>query len=266
MSETQQMPLPSTPRFDLSGRTAVVTGGNSGIGRATAEILAASGASVAILSRNEAAGRGAASRLDQDGVRADWFGCDVTEESSIEAALSGVVDKLGTPTILINSAGLLAAGTVESTSHDTWDSIMAVNATGPYLCSKHAVPLMREAGSGVIVHVSSEAGLVGIRNLAAYCAAKAAVVALTRCMALDLAADAIRVNCVCPGTTLTPMVEQAAAKLPDPGAELTRYASARPLNRLASPHEIASAVALLASDDCAFATGSILAVDGGYTA
>jgi NAD(P)-dependent dehydrogenase (short-subunit alcohol dehydrogenase family) len=266
MSLPQQSLIDATPRFNLTNRVAVVTGGSSGIGLATAELLAACGATVVILSRNENRGRTAAAALASKDTDVYPFVCDVTNEESVAHVFQAIQEQLGSPTVLINSAGLLERGTAQDTSLETWNAVMSVNATAIFLTSKQATPLMRNQGGGVIVNVSSEAGLVGIRNLAAYCAAKAAVVMLTRCMALDLADDGIRVNCVCPGTTLTPMVEQAVAKHADPAAELERYATVRPLKRLATPAEIASAVVFLASDECGFATGAVLAVDGGYTA
>lgn len=256
----------ATPRFELSDKVAVVTGGNSGIGRAVAELLAACGAHVAILSRRQAQGQAVADALRQGHTDAEWFSCDVKDEASVTSAFEKVNARLGAPTLLVNSAGLLERGAAQATSRVVWDTVMAVNATGTFLASREAVTYMRGAGGGAIINVSSEAGLVGIAGLVAYSAAKAAVVSLTRCMALDHAEDGVRVNCVCPGTTRTPMVEGAAARTADPEAELSRYASARPLRRLAHPSEIASAVVLLASDECAFATGSVLAVDGGFTA
>lgn len=266
MTPSPRSASPSTPRFDMTGKVAVVAGGTSGIGRAVAELFMACGASVAILSRGRRDGDAVAKTLDPERARAKWFECDVTDEASVARAFSLVAEAVGPPTILINSAGLLERGAVEDTTRATWDDVLSVNATGTFLTSREVVPYLRAAGGGVIVNVSSEAGMVGIRGLAAYSAAKAAVISLTRCMALDLAEEGIRVNCVCPGTTRTPMVEGAAARLPDPEAELARYASVRPMQRLGEPAEIASAVALMASDECGFATGSVLAVDGGYTA
>jgi NAD(P)-dependent dehydrogenase (short-subunit alcohol dehydrogenase family) len=257
---------PRTPRFDMQGDVAFVTGGSRGIGAATAELLAACGASVAVFSRDATEGPELVERLRRRGRTAEWLGCDVTDEAAVRRAFEDASEALGPPTILVNSAGLLERGRAEDTELGTWREVLDVNLTGTFLPSREAARIMRGLGRGVIVNVSSEAGLVGIAGLAAYSAAKAAVVSLTRCMALDLADVGVRVNCVCPGTTRTRMVEDAAAKLPDPDAELRRYASVRPLNRLGAPREIAAAVAFLASPECGYATGSILAVDGGYTA
>lgn len=257
---------PATPRFEMRDEVAFVTGGSRGIGAAAAELLAACGASVAIFSRDTVEGPMLVSRLTARGRTAEWYACDVTDEAAVRRAFTDASKALGHPTILVNSAGLLERGRAEDTSLETWHDVFEVNVTGTFLPSREAARIMRDRGRGVIVNVSSEAGVVGIQGLAAYSAAKAAVVSLTRCMALDLADAGVRVNCVCPGTTRTRMVEDAAAKLPDPEAELRRYASVRPLNRLGEPREVAAAIAFLASSECGYATGSILAVDGGYTA
>jgi NAD(P)-dependent dehydrogenase (short-subunit alcohol dehydrogenase family) len=168
--------------------------------------------------------------------------------------------------VAVLSAGLLLRGSAEATSRAVWDELLDVNLTGVFLVAREAAKRMRAAGRGSIVMVSSEAGLRGIRGLAAYSVAKAGVIELTRCMALDLADAGVRVNCVCPGTTRTPMVLNAVAKEADPAAELARYATVRPLQRLGTPEEIAAAIVFLASDAAAYATGAVLAVDGGYTA
>lgn len=257
---------PATPRFDMRDDVAFVTGGSRGIGAAASELLAACGARVAIFSRDQEEGPELVARLRSRGRTAEWRGCDVTNEEAVRRAFADVSEALGPPTLLVNSAGLLERGMAEDTSLGTWHAVFEANVTGTFLPSREAARVMRANGRGVIVNVSSEAGLVGIRGLAAYSAAKAAVVSLTRCMALDLAEAGVRVNCVCPGTTRTRMVEDAAAKLPDTEAELRRYASVRPMDRLGEPKEIAAAIAFLASAECGYATGAILAVDGGYTA
>lgn len=158
------------------------------------------------------------------------------------------------------------SGAAEATTRADWDELLAVNLTGVFLVAREVARRMREAGRGSIVLVSSEAGLRGIRGLAAYSVAKAGVVELARCMALDLADAGVRVNCVCPGTTRTPMVLEAVQREADPAAELARYANARPLRRLGTPEEIAEAIAYFAGDLAAYTTGAVLAVDGGFTA
>jgi NAD(P)-dependent dehydrogenase (short-subunit alcohol dehydrogenase family) len=252
--------------FDFTGHVAVVSGGSSGIGAATAELLAASGAAVALLGRDEAAARAVLERFPASAPSGTWHRCDVTREADVEAAFAAIDAAVGPPSVLVTSAGLLLTGTVEETSGTTWDDVLAANLTGTFLCAREAARIMRRERRGAIVTVSSEAGLRGIRALAAYCTTKAAVIELTRCMALDLADVGVRVNCVCPGTTRTKMVLDAVARTADPDAALARYASVRPLQRLGTAEEIAVAIAHLASDDAGYTTGAILAVDGGYTA
>ncbi len=190
----------------------------------------------------------------------------MNREADVEAAVARTVERWGRLDVLVNNAGIYARGDVLTTSRERWDEIMAVNVTGAFLCAKYAVPHMIERGGGSIVNVSSEAGLVGIANQTAYNVSKAALIALTRSMALDFAAHNIRVNCVCPGTTLTPLVESAVAREAEPEQALTRLGDVRPLKRLGKPEEIAAAILLLAADEAAYATGAVLAVDGGYTA
>jgi NAD(P)-dependent dehydrogenase (short-subunit alcohol dehydrogenase family) len=251
-------------RFD--GRWALLTGGSSGIGAAAARSLAALGATVVLLGRDEAAARAVLADLPAEAAPGHFFACDVTDEAAVERAVAAASEDLGPPDVAVLSAGLLRRGSAESTSRAVWDELLGANLTGVFLVAREAAKRMRSAGRGSIVMVSSEAGLRGIRGLAAYSVAKAGVVELARCMALDLADAGVRVNCVCPGTTRTPMVLRAVALEKDPDAELARYAHARPLQRLGTPQEIADAIVYLASDAAAYATGAVLAVDGGYTA
>ncbi len=251
---------------DFQGRVALLTGGSSGIGAAAARQLAARGATVVLLGRDRSAARAVLSALPAGAPAGHHIECDVTDEAAVETAVSGAVEQHGPPHVAVMSAGLLLRGSAEDTTRAVWDEVLDVNLTGVFLVAREVARHMRRAERGSIVMVSSEAGLRGIRGLAAYSVAKAGVVELARCMALDLADANVRVNCVCPGTTRTPMVLEAVAREPDPDAELARYATARPQQRLGTPDEIAAAIVFLASDAAAYATGSVLAVDGGYTA
>jgi NAD(P)-dependent dehydrogenase (short-subunit alcohol dehydrogenase family) len=154
---------------------------------------------------------------------------------------------------------------VEMTEED-WDRILDVNLKGVFLCSKYCIPEMIKVGGGTIVNIGSEAGIVGIRNQVAYNVSKSGVIALTKSMAIDFAAHNIRVNCVCPGTTETPLVKAAVERAPDPGAARRALEEVRPANRLGQPEEIAAGILYLASAESLYATGSILSIDGGYTA
>ena len=247
-------------------RIVLMTGGASGIGAAAARQFASQGATLALLGRDEAAAHALLEALPATTPAGMFAACDVTDEAAVEAAVASVTARLGPPDVTVLSAGLLVRGLAEDTSRAVWNEVLDVNLTGTFLVAREAAKHMRRAGRGAIVMVSSEAGLRGIRGLAAYSVAKAGVVELARCMALDLADANVRVNCVCPGTTRTPMVLNAVAKEPDPAAALDRYADARPLHRLGTPDEIAAAIVFLASDAAAYATGSVLAIDGGFTA
>jgi len=176
-----------------------------------------------------------------------------------------VLDLWGHLDILINNAGIYFQGDVEQTPLEQWQRVLDVNVTGMFLCTKYAVPAMLKSG-GVIVNVASEAGLVGIPGQVAYNVSKGAVIAFTRSCAVDYARKGIRVNCVCPGTTDTPLVQQAINRSPDPVAARRHLEQVRPLNRLGKPEEIAAAILALASDRLGYATAAVFSIDGGYTA
>jgi len=184
----------------------------------------------------------------------------------VRAMVKGTLSQNGRLDILVNNAGVYMQGNLEATTLEAWERILATNLTGSFLCMKYAVPAMVEGGGGVIVNVSSEAGLVGIKGQVAYNVSKAGQIALTRSSAVDLAEKDIRVNCVCPGTTDTPLVQEAVNRAPDPVVARPRLEEIRPLTRLGTPEEIAAAVLYLASDEAGYTTGAILSVDGGYTA
>ena len=247
-------------------KTAVLTGASKGIGRAAAVQFASEGANVAIFDRDVEPGEEAAAACREHGTEAVCIPVELSREADIEGAVRTTLDRWGRIDVLVNNAGVYFKGDVTETSREQWDELMAVNVTGAFLCAKQVVPGMIAAGGGTVINVASEAGLVGIAGQAAYNVSKAALISLTQSMAVDFAAKGVRVNCVCPGTTLTPLVEQAVAREADPGAALERLAGMRPLNRLGRPEEIAEAIVFLASDACAYATGAVLAADGGYTA
>ena len=232
---------------EFAGKVAVVTGGGSGIGRAVARRLADDGADVVIANRSESREVGRFVRTD------------VADESSVRALFEAVGPEVH---ILVNCAGVLAS--TERTPDialEDWEKAFAVNARGTFLCCKHALPRMPRGAA--IVNVASVAGMVGVPNRAAYSAAKGAVIAFTRALAIDHVADGVRVNCVCPGTIDTPWIDRVVDEL---GESRDALVARQPLGRLGTPEEVAEAVAYLASDRAGFATGSQLVVDGGMTA
>lgn len=245
---------------------ALVTGGGKGIGRAAAIALARDGMKVAVLSRDEVSGHEAVAACQAVGGEALWLAADVASEEQVRAAFAMLEGRWGRLDVLVNNAGIYAQGDVLSTTLEDWERLQRVNVTGAFLCAKYAVPLMQRSGGGSIVNVASEAGLVGIPGQVAYNVSKAALIALTRSMAVDLAPEHIRVNCVCPGTTLTPLVEASVAGDANPEQRLAHLEKSRPAGRLGTPEEIAGAIAYFAADHARYTTGAVLAVDGGYTA
>lgn len=251
-------------RFE--GKVAVVTGASVGIGRATALAFAREGAAVTIADIDEEQGEATARQAQTNGGEGLFVRTDVSKAAEVRAMVDRVMDRWGRLDILVNNAGVYLQGDAVETSVEDWERILTVNLTGCFLCTKYAVPAMLKSGGGAIVNIGSEAGLVGIENQVAYNVSKGGVIALTRSCAVDLAERGIRVNSVCPGTTETPLVREAVSRAPDPTEARRHLEEIRPLNRLGTPDEIASAVLYLASEEAGYATGAILSVDGGYTA
>lgn len=243
----------------FTGKVAIVTGGASGIGAATARLLGAEGARVAIADLDPA-GEEVAQALRDQGREAVFVSADVRRAADAERLVGETVRRFDRLDVLVNSAGVLVIGDVLSLAENDWDRCLDTNLKGTFLVSKHAVPAMTAAGGGAIVNLASVAGKAGARGYAAYGASKAGVILLTRCMALDLAGRRIRVNAVCPGPTATPMVLGLAS---DRAREYDRWAKELPAGRLGEPEDTARVVAYLASDDASFVTGAAWVVDGG---
>jgi len=247
----------------LTGKCALVTGGASGIGRATALLFAREGAAVAVVDLDEEKGQAVAREIVNKGGQAIFVRCDVSQAEGCQRAVQETVDKLGGLDILFNNAGIIRRATVIDTTEEEWDRVMAVNVKSIFLLSKYAVPVMAQAGGGVIINTASGWGLAGGRRAVSYCTSKGAVVNMTRAMALDHGEQNIRVNCVCPGDTDTGMLRNEAQQIGASEEEFLAEAAQRPLRRIGRPEEIAQAVLYLASDASSFVTGATLVVDGG---
>jgi len=247
----------------LTGKVALITGGASGIGRATALLFAREGAAVSGADMDEAGGKAVAKTIVDSGGQAIFVHCDVSLATDCQHAVQQTVDELGGLDVLFNNAGIIRRATVLETTEEEWDRVMAVNVKSIFLLSKYAIPVMAQAGGGVIINTASGWGLVGGRKAAAYCASKGAVVLLTRAMALDHGEQNIRVNCICPGDTDTAMLRDEAQQLGEATERFLAEAAQRPLQRIGTPEDIAQAALYLASDASSFVTGTSLVVDGG---
>jgi NAD(P)-dependent dehydrogenase (short-subunit alcohol dehydrogenase family) len=250
-------------RGALNGKVALITGGASGIGRATALLFAREGAAVAVVDMNEPEGQTVVQKIINEGGQAIFVRGDVTRASDCQLAVRQTVEQLGKLDILFNNAGIIRRASVVETSEEEWDLVMATNVKSVFLLSKYAIPIMAEAGGGVIINTASNWGLVGGQNAASYCASKGAVVLLTKAMAVDHGAQNIRVNCICPGDTDTAMLRSEARQLGKPEEQFLAESAQRPLQRVGRPEEIAQAALYLASDASSFVTGIALVVDGG---
>ena len=250
----------------FSERVALITGGTSGIGRATAIKFAQEGAKVAITGRNESRGKEVISLVQSEGGTAVFIRSDVRFRDECQRAVEQTLTAFGRLDILFNNAGVFFPNTTVACTEEEWDLTVDICLKGTYLMSKFALPPMISQGSGVIINNASGWGLVGGDQAAAYCAAKGGVVLLTKAMAIDHGRQGIRVNCVCPGDVETPMLPEDAETRGVPWEDYLVGASDRPLGRIGQPEEIAAAVLFLASDEASFITGSVLAVDGGGVA
>lgn len=250
----------------LKNKVALITGGTSGIGQATALLFAKEGAKVVITGRSAERGAATVEKIRQDFGRALFFQADVRYADQCRATVERTVSEFGRLDILFNNAGLFYAHDVLECSEQEWDLQMDVNLKGTFLMSKFALPGMIAQGSGVIINNSSGWGLVGGDKAAAYCASKGGVVLLTKAMAVDHGRQGIRVNCVCPGDIDTPMLPEDAKFRGMKWADYLAGAANRPMGRVGTAEEIAQAVLFLASDDSSFMTGATLVVDGGGTA
>ena len=246
-------------------RSAIVTGATSGIGRAAAIALSRVGYWVLLSGRDEARGKEVLGELE-NGVGGDFLSADLSAEGVPERLVSTTRDATGRLDVLVNNAGIHFPATVEEMKPRRFDELMAVNLRAAVMLCRAAIPLMRASGGGVIVNVSSEAGLVAVPGQVAYNVSKAALVMLTKSIASDHSKDNIRAVTICPGTTRTPLVEEAIASAPDPQQHERWLASSRPANRLGDPEEIAKVIVFASQGGADYMTGSEIVIDGGYTA
>jgi NAD(P)-dependent dehydrogenase (short-subunit alcohol dehydrogenase family) len=244
----------------LEGKRAIVTGGGAGIGRAIALRLADEGARVVVADVDEEAAAAVAAEVEGQARHVD-----VTSSEAVGALVTAAVADLGGLDVMVNNAGVGAAGTVIDTSEEDFDRMMAVNVKGTFNGMKHAIPVLRDGG-GSVVNISSIAALVGIGDRAIYSATKGAIYAMTRAAAIDHVEEGVRVNCIVPGTVDTPWVARITAGYDDPAAARAAMEARQPHGRLVTPEEIAAMAAYLASDEAASVVGAAMVVDGGMTA
>jgi NAD(P)-dependent dehydrogenase (short-subunit alcohol dehydrogenase family) len=250
----------------LAGKVALVTGAGSGIGQAIAILFAAEGARVGVGDYAVDGGAATVDSIRKAGGEAEFLQLDVSRSADVQRTINSVLQRWSRLDILCNNAGIGVAATVVDTAEEDWDRTIAVDLKGVFLGCKYAIPAMLEHGGGVIVNTASVAGQVGVLNRAAYCAAKAGVVGLTKSVAVDYVTQNIRVNAICPGTVDSPWIQRILSAQPDPVGERQRMVERQPMGRMGQPEEIARAALYLACDDSAFVTGTALIIDGGLMA
>ena len=250
----------------LEGKVALITGGTSGIGTATALRFAREGAAVAITGRNSERGKQVAQSIAAKGGEALFIRSDVRSSEACRQAVDQTLERFGKIDVLFNNAGVFHPRTVPECTEQERDETIASSLKAAFLMSKYVLPSMIERGSGSIIHTSSGWGILGGDKAAAYCAAKGGLIVMAKAMAIDHGPDGIRVNCVCPGDVLTPMLPDDAAERGMAWEDYAAGATDRPLGRIGKAEEIADAVLFLASDESSFVTGEALVVDGGGVA
>jgi len=250
----------------LEGKVALITGGTTGIGSATAELFAREGAAVAITGRNTERGEQVVETIVANGGEALFIRSDARFADQCRQAVDETLARFGKIDILFNNAGVFHPRTIPECTEEEWDETIDSSLKGAFLMSKYVLPSMIEQGSGSIIHTSSGWGILGGDKAAAYCAAKGGLVVMAKAMAIDHGSDGIRVNCVCPGDVMTSMLHDDAAKRGMTWDDYAAGAKDRPLGRIGTADEIADAVLFLASDESSFVTGEALVVDGGGVA
>lgn len=254
--------------FSLGGKTALVTGGGSGIGQAISVLFARAGARVAVVDIDEGAARDTAGGIQAAGGVAAPFRCDVAERAEVEAAFTAAEDQLGALDILVNNAGIAHVGTVETTTEGDFDRVCRVNIKGAYLCAQAAIGRMAARKRGVVLNMASIASVMGVPERFAYSTTKGAILAMTYSIATDYVSKGIRCNAICPARIHTPFVDGFVRKS-YPGREAETYQKLnayQPIGRMGRPEEVAALALYLCSDEAAFVTGAAYPLDGGVTA
>jgi len=252
--------------FDFKEKVAVITGGTSGIGLSTAIMLAKGGATIVVVGRSENKGAKALVQLTPIKENCIFIAADVSKTSACRQVIQETVSRWGHLDILVNSAGVFMEKPIAAVSEADYHRVMDINVKGTFFMCQSALPEIRNAGGGAIVNVSSDSGVMGNTTCSLYCASKGAVTIFTKALAVDVARENIRVNCVCPGDILTPMFDKEATRSDDPHGYLDKIQRHYPVGRVGTPEEVAATICFLASETAPFVVGAAWSIDGGLTA